>query len=332
MGSRVVIVFQIWGFRMGIHIIEGLPGHGKSTYATILASEWQAYYVRHARRPRRIYANFEMYLPCLVCSGVLPECSFCGGSGRGVEFVEDFLELRTLTDAIVIIDEAPQWFSGHESRQNAKFMGFFSQHRKDGNTLFLIAQSWSSLDLTVRERTCESVHRVKRFFGPNRWEEPSLLEQAFGWWAMAIEYQARDYDTATKKICKGRRLFRIDTWHGKFDTLAKVGHIGERGGRGVGLAAGSAVDPDSMRGESVKLASEVTEEILLQRFEQAQRRERAATALVRSASTRKRVISGYRDYVRGVAQVDPFGICYRYRADMDEVIDLVVRGRDRDAA
>jgi hypothetical protein len=167
----------------------------------------------------------------------------------GVEVAYDFSEMRDLTHSIVVIDEAAEWFSAHSSKDNQKFMRFFRQHGKEGNTLYLIAHSYADLDVSIRERTCEGIWRVRRMFGPTRWEEPSPIEKTIGWWAIATCHSARDYDAVTKRTKKAAtRFFRLDELHGLFDTLCKVGKMGEGHiGSGAGLAAGVAQAAGGLR-------------------------------------------------------------------------------------
>jgi hypothetical protein len=155
------------------------------------------------------------------------------------ESLDDMVAEMASGHAIVVIDEAAQWFGAHSSQRNAKFMHLFREHGKDGHTLFIIAHSYADLDVTIRERTCETITRVKRLFGPNQWEEPSFLEELIGWWAIAYKYDAAHYDTVTKRIRLGAPQFiRLDAYHGMFDTLAKVGWQGQKAERrGVGLAS-----------------------------------------------------------------------------------------------
>jgi SpoVK/Ycf46/Vps4 family AAA+-type ATPase len=296
---------------MSIYIIVGRPGHGKSTYATAMATRWQAHYARRKMEPRQIVANFHMAIP-------------------GVQYIESWEQIRELQRSIVIIDEAPMWFGGHEARSNAKHMGFFTQHRKEGNSLIIIAQSWSSLDLTIRERTCEGVYEVRRLFGPTIWEEPSFIEKAFGWWSIVRRYDAAEYDLVTKRRCYSTELFRLDRWHGKFDTLAKIGRLDEgRNSQGAGLAASEVVT--ALRpGDGITTAAEYDLARLWSEYRQRKGAHKHRTALapeVRAHLGDERVIGGFLEYCRGV-DVDEMGVV-RYQRSVDSSLDDVIASRLR---
>lgn len=291
---------------MSIYIVEGKPGHGKSTFATILATRWQEHYSRRRLEPRRIVANFPMMIP-------------------GVEYVECWDDIRDVERCIVIIDEAPMWFSGHTARDNQKHMGFFSQHRKDGNSLIVIAQSWSSLDLTVRERTCEGVYNVRRLFGPTVFEEPSAFERAFGWWSLVRRYDSAQYGTETRKRCLSTELIRLDRWHGKFDTLAKIGSIDSKSqSRGAGLAVVEAGPAPIMPGDGVMLAGEIDLRYLdsvRRAKEAAKKRDRRPLAAEVADSRVARAIPDFRAYCLGT-YTDEMGVVH-YRKPIDLVLDEI---------
>jgi hypothetical protein len=208
---------------MSIHIIEGLPRHGKTTFAVLNALEWRAHWRKKNKDPRRIIANFPVNVP-------------------GVEYIENFMNMKDMNHCVFLIDEAYKWFGAHESKENAQFLTFFTEHGKDANTLYLIAHKAAMLDVSIRLRTAESIWHVKRLAGPNRWEEPTAFEQVFGWWALCTQWMPSDQTAMkTSKPIK-TRFIDLRRLHGKFDTLTKIGRMYEgKNKSGAGLAASSRV-------------------------------------------------------------------------------------------
>ena len=299
------------GLVMSIYICEGLPGHGKTTFAFIMGLRWQAHYKRTRQAPRQIVSNVSMDIP-------------------GVQIIESFAELKQSERCIVIIDEANMWFSGHNARANQEHLDFFTQHRKEGNSLFLITQSWSSLDLTVRSRTCEGVYNVRRLFGPTIWEEPSWVEKRIGWWSVVRRYSSENYDTATKKKCYSTEFIRLDKWHGRFDTLAKVGRIDAGvNGRGAGLAVAHKVQ-ELKPGDGIITAREYDLARLWAEYLKSKGRahnDRTALAPEVGALSDARVIADFRQYCRG-CKTDEFGMV-RYERNVDDAIDDYLGARLR---
>ncbi len=205
--------------------IEGKPGAGKSTFATWQALRWANRQSKFGRREnRQILANFAMDVP-------------------GARLAT-WDEMYKASNAICIIDEAGSLFNAREFRENTSKLGYFTQHRKEALTLFVIAQSMNMLDVVIREYTMSSVWHVKRLFGPNEWEEPTRLEEFCGWWALARKFDGTDYGKVTKQVCLQKQFFRLDEFHGRFDTLAKISKRDEHTS-GAGLAAAGVQDaPD----------------------------------------------------------------------------------------
>ena len=218
---------------MSIHIIEGLPRHGKTTFAVLNALEWRAHWAKHAKDPRRIVANFPVNVP-------------------GVEYVPNFQDMKDMDHCVFLIDEAYKWFGAHDYKENAKFLTYFTEHGKDANTLYLIAHKAAMLDVSIRSRTAETIWHVKRLAGPTRWEEPSGLERAFGWWAMCSQFMSSDQTAMKTSKPMKTRFIDLRRLHGKFDTLTKIGLMHEgKNKAGAGLASSPGLSGGAQARHSV---------------------------------------------------------------------------------
>lgn len=195
---------------MSIYIVTGYPGAGKTTFAVAQAVK----FARHYKRP--VFTNFPIYAGDL-----------------DIGYFDNWEDLKELSNAVVVLDEAPRWFSSR-AWQSTKVddLQVFAQHRKDGITLFLIAQEFGQLDAQVRDLAI-FVWRIKRMFGPDENEDATKLERYVGIWAKATKFEAAGYLTATKAVVHRRLFFRLDRWFGLFDTFHRVGSkFGEGVGRG----------------------------------------------------------------------------------------------------
>jgi hypothetical protein len=218
---------------MSIEVIEGLPGAGKGCFAALRAFSYAARFAKDKRNERRIIANFEI----------------------NHELVElgAWEEMQEAAGAICIMDEAQRWFNAREWSKNGETLSYFEGHRKDGLTLLLVCQSINQLDKQVRD-LAHVVWNVRRMFGPDEHEQPTAFEKRWGWWAVAKKYRALNYGLATKQECIRKQRFRLDHWHGLFDTETMQGNragVGKRRGAGI---VGRSADNDGRSASPARLS------------------------------------------------------------------------------
>lgn len=114
--------------------IVGLPGNGKSLFATLLMEQ-------AAKSGRRVLANFP------------------------TEFSEFALweDMVEADNCDCFIDEAQMWFSARNWTRTTQIeLGVFQQHRKNGMNMYWIAQHENRVDVAMREITAY-YNRVRKF-------------------------------------------------------------------------------------------------------------------------------------------------------------------------
>jgi hypothetical protein len=202
---------------MAIHGIIGLPGHGKSTFASILAARLADTFARKARH-RRVFANFPV-------------------ADKRVGMIPTWEAAQELSNCVFFLDEAPNWFNRRNWNKNTEAdLQKWKQSRKDGLTLFWIAHDISHVETQISEHLTESFWVVRRFFGPALDEGPSVIENIVGWRAVARQFYGPDYRRVEgRKHPRQSVHFRIDRQFDKFDSLYVVG-----GRDGEGNRAGRA--------------------------------------------------------------------------------------------
>lgn len=114
--------------------IVGLPGQGKTLFATVLMEE-------AASAGRRVISNFPS------------------------NFSEEGLwhDMFQADNSLCAIDEAQMWFGAREWTKTTKLeLGMFQQHRKNGLDVLWIAQHENRVDVALREITA-FIWRVRKF-------------------------------------------------------------------------------------------------------------------------------------------------------------------------
>lgn len=150
-----------------IELFSGTPGSGKSLHAAEVIY-WRLRYghpviANFMIEPAYIrkYRDTFYYLPNdSLCPGVLYEFAQAYFSESGASFKEDSIYL--------IIDEAQILFNARswDNHDRAGWLSFFTQHRKYGYYIVLVAQNDRMLDRQIRSLIeYENVHRRVSNFG-----------------------------------------------------------------------------------------------------------------------------------------------------------------------
>lgn len=135
-----------------IYLIWGPPGAGKTYFATREA-------LRQHGKGRSVYSNY-------------PVVDARSGWSSYVWKPEYIYE--TVTDAVIIIDEAYRDYSSREYRKfNADMHTFFATQRHNDLDVFLIAQNPARIDVVIREI-------VNVFYYVRKWFELPLVRIPLG--------------------------------------------------------------------------------------------------------------------------------------------------------
>lgn len=114
---------------MGLEIVEGIKGAGKTAFTTYRA--YQAY-----KQKRQVFCNYKLNFPFKF-------------------FTLEVLtkQMDTLQNATIIIDEAHLYFDAREfsSKKNQLFNKFQSQTRKRKLEVILTSQQYENVDLRIRK-------------------------------------------------------------------------------------------------------------------------------------------------------------------------------------
>lgn len=146
-----------------IELYSGTPGSGKSYHATE-----RAYYA--LRSGKNVIANFSLDLP--VKPKIKGVFSFWSNSeitvGNLIDYADMYHDRFKEHQTIIILDEAGIKFNSRkwQDADRMRWLDFFSQHRKLGFDVILIAQSDQMLDKQIREFVeVEHNHRLMRSAG-----------------------------------------------------------------------------------------------------------------------------------------------------------------------
>lgn len=148
-GDRVLPWFLRWRLprERPLLLIVGRRGSGKTLLATEIA-------VKRLRRGEDVYANYPIYDR---------KC------GRAAGQVFSLLDVTTLSDCTVIIDEANLWTSSREwSKIPASVLSSWQQSRKNGVCLIFTSQHEERVDVVIRQLCdwvvlCDRVPLVPRW-------------------------------------------------------------------------------------------------------------------------------------------------------------------------
>lgn len=134
-----------WGFLM-IYLYSGTPGSGKTLHAVrdILAYD---------KKARPVIANFEINHCCIKN----PDRVFYHNELKPdllISYAADFWrcsgEPVKEESLLLVIDECQLVFNARDWNRNKAWVSFFTQHRKMGYKVILIAQSRDMIDKQIR--------------------------------------------------------------------------------------------------------------------------------------------------------------------------------------
>lgn len=129
---------------MAVSMYFGLPGSGKTTYATFIAVTEQKRINRGKSRYKRVLTNYPVNYP-----GIL-------------RLDTNVLGLLQITDSLIIIDEATLMADSREHKTFSYAMkSFFLLHRHARVDIVLFTQQWDGVDKKIRVITdrCFYVHK-----------------------------------------------------------------------------------------------------------------------------------------------------------------------------
>lgn len=146
-----------------IYIIWGLPGEGKSYYATHLA-------IKLLKNNKKVYTNFPIRY--FKKQGVIRRLlnKLLKKENKTIEYNsfvwEDNFIYEDLVDSTIIIDEGYRNFSSRESWNFSKDMHtFFATNRHNNLDIYVIAQNPARLDRIIREMS-------NIFYNVTKWINP----------------------------------------------------------------------------------------------------------------------------------------------------------------
>lgn len=180
-----------------IYAIIGLPGYGKSYYAVSLIKKF-------------LEKGVDVYINILVDEKKL-NLRRNGKKELGKLYKWTSLaQFRFVQNGIVIIDEAASYF---EARNWARFdiedRIKFQQHRKQKLDIYVIAQSFSRIEVSIRQL-------VNFVFEMRKW---SLFGQTIFW---CRKYIPEDIDLKTRKTL-GTKVLRLQKKvYGAYDTYEQI--------------------------------------------------------------------------------------------------------------
>lgn len=129
-----------------IELYSGTPGSGKSYHATSRIFYWL--------RNRKVIANYGLYgLPEKKSVNFLHRSNENLTVDNLIKFAEEYHVQRKEHQTLIVIDEAGIKFNSREwnNKDRLKWLDFFSQHRKYGFDIVLIAQADIMLDKQLRQ-------------------------------------------------------------------------------------------------------------------------------------------------------------------------------------
>lgn len=129
---------------MAVSLYFGLPGSGKTTYATYLAVREQKLIDRGRSRYKRVLTNFLVDYPGII------------------RLDTTLLGVKLISEALVIIDEATLVADSRDHKTFTYAMkSFFLLHRHARIDIALFTQQWDGIDKKIRVITdrCYYVHK-----------------------------------------------------------------------------------------------------------------------------------------------------------------------------
>lgn len=194
-------------------LYTGTPGSGKSYHATDIVHT-------ATRRKKYIIANFVINLP----EKQQPYFYFLDNKQMRpdvlIKFSREQLQPNKESQAILIIDEAATMFNSTYVKKGAElWIKFFSQHRKLGFDVILIAQNDKMLDRQVRANIeYHYLHRKIQNFGLKGFVIRMLLHKDFvcvHYWYGINERLGADYFRIKKKIAASYDTFSLFDYSNK---------------------------------------------------------------------------------------------------------------------
>lgn len=229
-----------------ISLYSGTPGSGKSLHAAE-----RIYHILRARLP--VICNFDVNLDMVRGRGrkrQLGDFVYLSNDDLRPDFLIEysrryFSSHRFREELILlVIDEAQLMFNARswDARDRAGWVSFFSQHRKYGYRIILIAQFDRMLDRQIRSLLeYEFVHRKVSNFGV--WGKVfSVVAIGKLFVAVKIWYPLREKVGAEWYVAK-KAYYRIYDTLGTFDSASSVGE-----GTQEASEAGSVGDVETLPG------------------------------------------------------------------------------------
>ena len=129
-----------------IELYSGTPGSGKSYHATERVYYWL--------RDRKVIANYELQgLPSKKAANFIYKVNADITPAYLIDFAKKNHVQRKESQTMVVIDEAGIKFNcrSWQDKDRLQWLDFFSQHRKYGFDIILIAQADVMLDKQIRQ-------------------------------------------------------------------------------------------------------------------------------------------------------------------------------------
>lgn len=183
-----------------IYLYSGTPGSGKSLHAV-------SDMLRHNRRGWPVIANFKLNPVCLKSPDRMLWADNADLKPAMLEqyaayYWQSLGERVSENRILLVIDEAQLIFNARAWQKNSSWVSFFTQHRKMGYSVIMIAQNRDMIDKQIRAvLEYEYKHRVLANAGPFA----TVLS-----WVVGSKFLYRKELAAIRSVGKGMNLgFKI---------------------------------------------------------------------------------------------------------------------------
>lgn len=131
-------------------VLCGLPGSGKTSYATKLA-------YKSVLSGKNVFSNYPISFPLKIGKEIFTYSTNI--------LIPDMLSSKSFPEnSFIIIDEIQNWFGSRDWKNfNKDTLKFFTGHRHQGIDLLVIAQHPQRVDVTIRE-IADSFNWIEPFF------------------------------------------------------------------------------------------------------------------------------------------------------------------------
>lgn len=133
-----------------IYFYSGTPGSGKSLHVA------KDIYTKLIKRKNRVIANFELNNELLNKKKCLDRFHYVSNFDLTPQYLREFAELYHKpgkeSQTLLVIDECQLIFNSREWQKNGRmeWLEFFTQHRKYGYNIILVAQFDRMIDRQIR--------------------------------------------------------------------------------------------------------------------------------------------------------------------------------------